>query len=1006
MNFTKLALRRPVSAVLIVLALAVFGIGSIFSFKLELQPNMDMPMLVVVTVYPGADPESVEELVTKEVESAGSTLTGVESYTSQSSENMSMVMFSYDYDMNIDDAYLDLRAALDTASAKLPEDVQKPYVMELNVNSMDIVNISATAMGDIDLLSYVEDTVVPELETLLGVADVTVYGGKEEYIKITLQEEMLQQYGLTMANVAQYIAAVDFSIPAGSVSQGTQDVSVASSAKTKTITQLKNIPLTTSKGAVITLGDVATITNSEKASDSISRYNGNENISIGVQKKQSQGTVNVARDVVKQIEKLQKQNEAVDLQITYNASDMIVSSLSSVGETLVLGIFLSMLVLFLFFGDLRASLIVGSSMPISLFATMILMNAMNFSLNLITTGALVIAIGMMVDNSIVVLESCFRQQDKKMDYKEAALQGTKIVTASISASTLTTIVVYFPLSVMHGLAGQIFVQLGFTIIFAMLASLLSALTLIPLFFAKFQPKEKKELPIHKLLEVLSHGYEKTLQKILYRKKTSVVVAILLLVASFILVAFLNVELMPTVDERTVAVTATFRSGTQLAHIDEQIAGMEEQIANDENVENYNVTISGDKATITAYLKKGSPLSTTQVIEAWNEEFADVTNMDITIASTGVNMTNMLAGGIEVDLSGRDREALKEASKQVELAMLQTPGVLKVMSDVSVASTKAEVVVDPLKAMSVGLTPIQVAMNLNSVLSGMEVTAIKNAGEEYKVMLEYPEGRYSDMNSLMNLALSTPYGISVILSDIATVEYTDAPESITRVDGMYQVAVKATTTEAAKYTAKKEIDKKVNELVLPQGVSRTQNMMEEMIMEEFTAIIRAILISVFLVFLVMAMQFESPRFSIMVMLSIPFSLIGSFFLLFVTGSTLSMVSLMGLLMLIGIVVNNGILYVDTANMLRNEMSVEEALIQSGQLRMRPILMTTLTTILSMIPLALGIGSGTALMQGMALIIIGGLVASTILILILLPSFYLIIYEGKNKRKKKEEEIVLS
>ncbi|MEG2231921.1 MAG: efflux RND transporter permease subunit, partial [Lachnospiraceae bacterium] len=315
MNLTKLALKRPVSAVLIILALVVFGISSIFSFKLELQPEMEMPMLLVVTVYPGADPQSVEELVTKEIEGAGAILSGVDSYTSQSSENSSVVMFSYDYGVNIDDCYMDLRTALDATTALLPEDCKDPYIMELNMNATDTVTISATAVGDVDLLSYVEDSVEPELKTLLGVADVKISGGSEDYIKITLNEESMNQYGLTMENIAQYISAIDFDIPAGSVQQGSQDMNVSSSAKTKTVSQLQKIPIATATGNVVTLADVAQITQASKPADSISRYDGDENVTIGVQKKQSQGTVNVARDVVKTIEQLQKQNEAVDLEI-------------------------------------------------------------------------------------------------------------------------------------------------------------------------------------------------------------------------------------------------------------------------------------------------------------------------------------------------------------------------------------------------------------------------------------------------------------------------------------------------------------------------------------------------------------------------------------------------------------------------------------------------------------------------------------------------------------------
>lgn len=1001
MNLTKLALKRPVSTMLVVLALVVFGITSLFGFRLELQPDMEMPMLLVLTTYPGADPESVEELVTKEVESAGAEMSGVDTYTSMSSENVSMVMFSYDYGIDIDEAYMDLRTALDTVAAQLPEDAQDPYIMELSMDAADTVTISATAVGDVDLLSYVENTAVPELETLLGVADVTVTGGKENYIKVELNPEAMRNYGLSMSGVAQSIAALDFTIPAGSVSQGTQDVTVSSSADISGIVQIQNIPVVTAKGSVIPLSDIAAVSESQRAATSISRYNGAENITIGVAKNQSYGTVNVARDVEKVVDRLQAANSAVDLQITYNASDMILSSLGSVAQTLVIGVVLSMFVLFLFFGDFKASLIVGSSMPVSLFATMILMNAMGFSFNIVTTGALVIAIGMMVDSSIVVIESCFRLKDMHGDYKMAAAEGTRIVTASIIASTITTVVVYLPLSTMKGLSGQMFEQLGFTIIFALIASLIVAMTLIPLFFYKFRPSEKKELPINALLRGINNSYDKLLRKLLYKKKTVLAAAVLLLIIAFGLLTQVHMELMPQVDESTISITAQFRSGTRLEKVEEQSIFLEEKVAADPNVENYNIRISDNTATVTAYLSDACELSTAQVVEQYTRDLANVTNMDITVASSGSNMTSMMSGSVEVDLSGRDLDDLKAEAKRVEELMRSTPGVLKVSSDIGEASTKAEVMVDPLKSMSVGLAPAQVAMEMYYALSGTEAVTLSKSGEEYSVRLEYPEGQYEDMNALMNMTLTTGYQKQIPLSELAEVVYTDAPESLTRVDGIYQVAITASTTESAKFTADETIKAAVAEMDFVQGVTVSENMMTEMMNEEFSAIITAIFTAVFLVFLVMAMQFESPRFSAMVMLSIPFSLIGSFFLLFATGSTLSMVSLMGILMLVGIVVNNGILYVDTANQLREEMFVEEALIQSGQIRLRPILMTTLTTILSMLPLSLGIGDGGVLMQGMALVIIGGLIASTLLILLLLPTFYLIIYEGRGKKLKRKK-----
>ena len=702
------------------------------------------------------------------------------------------------------------------------------------------------------------------------------------------------------------------------------------------------------------------------------------------------------------LELLQADNDVVVIDTIYNASDMIISSLSSVGSTLALGVAFSMLVLFLFFGDIRASLIVGSAMPISLFATMIGMNMLGFSFNVVTMGALVIAIGMMVDSSIVVLESCFRLQDETGEYQESALKGTGVVTASIIASTITTVVVYAPLSTMHGLSGQLFSELGLTIIMAMLASLIMAMTIIPLLFVKFKPVEKKELPINKLLNKINKGYDRVLRKLLPKKGLVLVIAVILLVAAFMLVSHIHTELMPSMDEGAFAVRASFRSGTKLELIEEETRFLEEMAEADPNVDHYSYSVSGDTATLTAYLADDCELSTNEVIEQYTRELSDLTNMDISISASGASMTSMMSTGIEIDLQGRDLSDLREAAKQVQDMLQKIPGVLQTSSDLADASTQAKIVIDPLKSMAAGLPPVQVAGEMYNTLSGIEAAKLTRSGEEYSVRVEYPAGEYEGMNDLMNMTLTTPYGTQIPLSEIAAVEYQDAPVTLIRVDGIYQVAVTASTTEDARFTAQEAADAEMDQMVLPRGVSRATSMMDDMMIDEFKAIITAIFVAVFLIFLVMAMQFESPRFSAMVMMSIPFALIGSFGLLYVTGSTLSMVSLMGVLMLVGIVVNNGILYVDTANRLREEMGLEEALIQSGQLRLRPILMTTLTTILSMVPMSLGIGEGSVMMEGMAMVIIGGLIASTVLILLLMPTFYLIIDKRSRREKRLEKK----
>ncbi len=1008
-SLTKLALKRPVSALLIVLALFVFGIGSVFGFQMELTPDMEMPMLFVSTIYQGGDPATTEELVTKIIEEAGKTLSGVDSVTTQTTENISFVIFSYEYGTDIDEAYADLRSAVDTASLRLPEDAMDPVIVEMDINAQDMMMLSITSTGDTDVLAFVEDELKPELERLSDVAQIDVSGGEEDYIRIQLHRDKMQQYGVTMANIKTYITTTDFTIPIGSVEQGAQNISTSASSKPTNLMDLQNVPIITNRGTTISLSDIATVTMSSKANDSISRFNGQESISIGIKKVQSEGTVDVSNHVKSLLKRVGAKNSAIQISVAYDAADSIKSSLSSVAQTLVLGVLFSMLVLFIFFGDIKASLIVGSSMPISLLATLIFMSFAGFSLNVVTMGALVIAIGMMVDSSIVVLESCFRLKDERPDFKDAALIGTKIVASSVSASTLTTVVVYLPLATMKGLAGQLFSQLGFTIIFAMLSSLIVAITLIPIFFWKYRPKEKKDTLANRIVGHIGNGYKTLLKHIMLKKKTVMLVSIGLLVLSYVLVMQLDTELMSATGLDNVSISIEQRAGTRIEVMDENIQFIEQMIIDDPDFSGCNLTISNSSATITAYPSEECTKSINELVDAYNQKLMNTTNMSIIVSAAGSGMSSMMSvtASAEVDLSGDNIEDLKIAASKVDSILMDIPGVIKTSSNLTSDASQAKIKINPLKCMNVGLTAVQVASEMYNASSGIEVMDMTIGTDEYTVRMEYPEDSYVDMNQLLSLEIATPTGGMITVGDVAEAVYSDVPNTLVREDGKYQVAIMAYTTDETKYTVPKLIDEAVSKAELsgefPAGVGRTQNMMDEMMIEEFTAIIKAIITAIFLIFLVMAMQFESPIFSLMVMLSIPFSLIGSFFLLFISGSTLNMTSLMGVLMLVGIVVNNGILYVDTTNQLKETMSLNDALMESGRLRLRPILMTTLTTILSMLPMIFTNNENAAMMKGMSLIIIGGLITSTLLILLLLPSFYLLMSKQGRKEAKERRRL---
>lgn len=998
MSLTKFSLKRPVTTLLVVLALAVFGISSLLGLRLELMPDMDMPVMMVMTIYPGADPESVEELVSSEIEGKVGALSGVDSVTTYSQENSSMVLLQYDYSVDTNDAYLDLRAALDSVERSLPDDCQSPIVMKMDINSMPSMMYSLSTTDGSDVLSLANDEIVPELKAVSSVASVEVSGGRENYIQVKLDEEAMNQYGLTMSSIAQYIATTDFTVPIGSLEQGTQSISAISTADIHTVEDLRQIPLFTATGSLIHLSDVADVQWSQKEPDSISRYNGEETLTVSVTKNQSASTLGVVRDVRKTMERLQKEHPGLVATASYDASDMILLAVKSVGSTLLMGVILSMLVLFIFFGDWKASLIVGSAMPISLLVTVIVMAVAGFSLNIITLGALVIAIGMMVDSSSVVLESCFRAKDKKPGFREAAEIGTRGVAGSIVASTITTVVVYLPLCIQTGLTGQIFGQLGYTIIIAMLASLISALTLVPLFFCIFKPQEKKELKLNRFLDKVKEKYDRLERKLLHKKKLSVLVAVVLLVMSFGLVALMKVELMPAMDEGTISVAAAFRSGTKAEEVDKKMQELEAMVAAHEDVDSYTLTSSKGSGTISVNLKENRKLSSQEVADEWLEETRDMTGvqLDITVSSQMSTMMLTSSGG-SVTLASTNLDDLKEAVSALQEKAWNIPGVLNVSSDAGEGATQIRVVIDPLDAMAHGMTPIQAAGGLYSMISGTEAMTITSNGEEYSVMLEYPEGTYTKASTLLDASVG-----GVPLSEMATLQYTDSQQTVMKQNGKYTTTITASCVSEDTDAVDAALDKLVADTKLPDSVEQTKDTMDEMMTETFTAIGKAIAAAVFLVFLVMAMQFESPKYSLMVMLSIPFSLIGSFGLLFLSGQSLTMISMMGIMMLVGIVVNNGILYVDGVHALMNEegLGLEDALIESGKTRLRPILITTLTTVISMIPMSLGLGTGTEMMQSMGIIIIGGLTASTILILLLMPVFYLMAYGNKKEKGPKK------
>ncbi|MBS5603486.1 efflux RND transporter permease subunit [Enterocloster lavalensis] len=1003
MGLTKLVLKRPVTTVLMILCLVVFGLQAFMSSPLELMPEMNMSMIVVMTPYPGASPEDVNELVTKTVEGQVGTLSGLDTVSSMSRENVSITMLEYKYGTDMDKAYDDLKKQMDLAKVSMPDEVEDPIMLELNANLMANMILAVSKDNTDNLYNYVNDDVVPELEKLNSVAEVSINGGSKEYIRVELLPEKMNQYGVSMNSIATDIGSADLAYPAGNADMGDQQLAVSTDQKFDTLESLQDIPLTVSGKNTIYLGDVANIYLGEDDTSSIARYNGQDTIAVSVTKQQDAASLTLSSDVHDVVDELTAADPDLNITVVMDTKDNIMSSLTSVFQTMIAAIVISMVIIWMFFGDIKASLIVGSSIPVSILASFVLMNLMGFSLNVITLSALVLGVGMMVDNSTVVLESCFRATTDTgfREFSKAALNGTGVVYQSVVGSTLTTCVVFLPLAMLSGMTGEMFRPLGFTIVFCMVASLISAITVVPLCYMNYKPVEKKTAPLSRPVEKMQEQYRRTMRRLLRHKGLVMLASVALLALSIVLALNLRTELMGEDDMGQITVTVETKPGLQMEIVEGILNRAEAVVSADPNVEDYLTQTGGgglggsmsSNPTVTAYLRKDRDMETDDVVKLWRKELETIPNCNITVSANSTIGSMMgTSDTYQVILQSTNYDSLKADSDRIVAALDARPEVTKVHSDLENAAPVVKVRVNPIKAKAAGLSAAQIGGTLNSMLSGVSPASLEIDGRDVDIKVEYDKDRYKTLSQVQNIVLQTPTGGAVALTDVADLVFEDSPSTIRRQDKQYRVTITGTYTDKATETTEKQLQTEVVAPQLTQGVSIAMNSMQKSMQKEFTNLGKAIAMAIFLVFVVMACQFESPKFSIMVMTTVPFCLIGAFGLLWIVDSAISMTSLLGFLMLVGTVVNNGILYVDTVNQYRQTMDMETAMIEAGATRLRPILMTTLTTVLSMLPMALALGDSGETTQGLALVNIGGLTASTILALLMLPAYYSVMNRG--------------
>ncbi|MDD2955341.1 MAG: efflux RND transporter permease subunit, partial [Oscillospiraceae bacterium] len=949
------SVKRPVCILICVVTLILFGVTSVLDMPMESTPEMNMPVVMVMTTYSDASPEEVDSMVTDPVEAALASVEGIKSMTSTSSEGRSMVQLEFDYSADSEEKSDEVASALN--SVRLPDSCGDPSIMEMRMNSSSVMQLNIDGATSDNALAYVEDTVVPKLEQIAGVSSVETSGGSRKYVQILLDEDALDQYGLTMNSVSNAIANAEYEISLGSVDRGNITVNMIGFAEYNTYQSLENVPISLNSGDIIHVSDVAQVNLTTQSQDSFSRQNGRNGISISISQNQSANTVTLCDKIVAAVDELNADSTlGLTIEVTSNSGETIMDNIQSVITSLIEGLAVAVLVLMFFFGNWRASLIVALSMPLSLFAAVVLMSVFDMSINLMSLGGLVVGVGMLVDNSIVVMESCFRAKNQERTFAESVHEGANLVVGAVVSSTLTSIVVVLPIALMNGMAGQLFKDVGLTIVFSLTASLISAITLIPLLFVKLQPQEKENTLANRILRKVDKGYHWLLGKALAARKTVVVIALASLALSAFLYTQIDMELMPTMDRGGVSASVELKNGLNTKASNEIMTEIEQIIVSMPDVESCSTRggMGGGSGagSFSITLKEDRSMETAEFVEELKNLTADIPNCHVEVSQqSAMSFGGGSGNGVTIDVKGNHLDTLKEAANEIREIVATVDGVEYASTSLSDGSPRALITVDPVLAGAYGITPSSVLSGASSKMNGITAMTLQQDDTEYSVKVEYPSGRYETVNDLYGLMIDLPGGGQIPLTDLAEISYSTSPSSISREDGKYVVSVTGSLrTGMNSATVTSQAMQALSSLDLPDGVSVEEGSDMRMMTTEFGSIGEALMIAIFLVFAVMAVQFESLAFSGVVMISIPFSLVGAFLSLYLTGTSISMTSLIGLVMLVGIVVNNAIVLVDYTNQLRRGqgMEVHEALITAGRTRLRPILMTTLTTIVGLLP----------------------------------------------------------
>ena len=1020
MDTAKFCIRHRVATLLAVILITVFGILFSTQLQMALMPDIEAPMAIVMCYYNGANPSDMEELVTRPLESAILSVSGVDSVSSTSSDGVSQLQVTYVDGTNLDIAATKLREQFNRLS--LPDGAMDPVIVNLNISELMPTAIIALKGDDLaQLQALAEDTVAPALERIDGVAQVTISGGVTQQVEVRLDAARAAGLGLSNSYVSQFLAGQNLIYPAGSVENGSKTLTVSTDAKFQSVDDVANTLITLPTGGTVRLKEVADVSLVSQESDSTAKVDGTACVMLQVSKQSGANEVAAAEAVLERLESLSAENPAVQYTVPYIASDYINLSVDAAFQNIFQGLLLAAIVVFLFLRRGGATMTIVISMPVCILSVFILMNALGLTLNMMSLGGIAMGVGMIVDNSIVVLENIYRFAADGHDRMSACVEGTAEVTSSVLASTLTTLAVFVPLGLVDGIAGMMFRDFCLTIASLIFASLVIALTLVPLlcYFLLDEEKIRRQQlakanktpgPLaaraSAAAEKLSALYMRLLTYFTYHLKAGMLVSVGLVVVFSLTLFSTKTVLIPDMDQSQVSISISMPIGSQAdetAAIADRVSAVVSQQCPE--LEGMYYIAQDESATMMVNLvsKSERQRSSADVANDLRTALQDIAGCEITVdASSSMGM--MSGSDINVEIRGNGYDTLGMIADDLTERISQLPDAAEVQSSLSEQVPQVKVQMNREAAAQYGLTAATVGAAVRAELTGTTATTVTIDNKELDVVVKGDGAAAASLDALRSMAIPSSFGGSVPLSAVANVTVEQAPQSITRANQSRQVTITGKTISGDATAMTQAIHSILAEYPMPEGyTAETAGSYEDMV-ESFTSLLLALAVALGLVYFVLAVQFESFLMPIMVMMILPVAFTGALFALPLIGRDLSMITLVAIIMLAGTVVNSSIILVEYIRIRRRRGEDREtAILHACPLRVRPVMMTTLTTILAMIPMALALGDTNEMMSDMGVTMISGMTISTIVTLVFTPVYYSVIDNLSHRfgRKKRSD-----